>query len=357
VGERASELGLPFRIETLELHEGPSFEARAREARYQALERMREAVSAEWIATAHTTEDQAETLLMRLMRGSATRGARGILPRAGRVIRPMLEVRRAEVEAFLADRGLSPVRDPMNRDRRFLRVRVREQLLPLLTELGGPEAVRHLAGFAGHAREDEALLSDQAAHARTRLSIEGGLEAVGLRALPTALRRRVLRSFLEDAERDPSSDQLAQAERAVLEGGSVELWRGVRLCAEGGQVRLAESAGPLTPVSLDQGGRARVGGYELKISASPPEHAWALSVEPAALPLTVRSRLPGDRVRVGAGEKKLQDFFVDAKVPREARDAHPVVVSREGTVLGVVPLWPRGNARRPGGVYLWAVEA
>ena len=356
VGEQASGLGLPFRTERLELAGGPALEARARKARYEALERLRLGLGADWIATAHTADDQAETLLMRLLRGSATRGARGILPVSGRVVRPMLAVRRAEVAAFLEARGLSPARDPMNRDPRFFRVRVREKLLPLIAELGGTEAVRHLARFADGALDDEALLMGLAGLARARLQRGDGLDAVGVRALEPPVRRRVLRALIEDAGLEADSERLAAAERAVLAGGSFELKRAVRLSSEGGLVRLAGREPPISPVLLDQGGTLRLGRFEVGISPAPPKGAWAVAVDPAALPLTLRARRRGDRLEAGSTHRKLQDLLVDAKVPREERDAYPVAVTRAGAAIAVLGLWPKGNVRRPGSVYLWAVE-
>lgn len=179
---------------------GPGLEARARTARYAALERLRQRWSqAAVIATAHTQDDQAETVLMRLGRGASLRGAAGVLPRRGVVVRPLLFASRAEVRRYLRLRGLPCVADAMNDELRFARVAVRRLVLPALAQALGGGVVRALARFADHAREDDGLLQAAAEHAWRRLQRGAGLERVGLCALERPIARRVVAAWLERA--------------------------------------------------------------------------------------------------------------------------------------------------------------
>lgn len=189
--------GLDTEIVRLEVAPGPGFEARAREARYAALETVRAAHGLAWIFTGHTASDQAETLLMRLGRGAALAGAAGVLAKRGRVLRPLLGVTRAEVLAYVAALGLPVVADPMNDDPQFTRVRVRQGVVPALAQALGPTVERQLSRFATLAAEDEALLSGLAERARARLSAGAQLDGVGVAALEPPIARRVVVGWLE----------------------------------------------------------------------------------------------------------------------------------------------------------------
>src|SRR5262245_15047152 len=180
VRELARSLGLPFHTESLQLRPGPGVEARARAARYAALDRISREHGYAAIATAHTADDQAETLLMRLARGSALRGAAAIRAEAPRLLRPLLSIRRAETEALVAEAGLVPVRDPTNEDPGHFRTRIRHHVLPVFRQAAGPTVVERLARFARSAAEDEELLAGLAAEALERVRDGAGLDAVAV---------------------------------------------------------------------------------------------------------------------------------------------------------------------------------
>jgi tRNA(Ile)-lysidine synthase len=334
-------------------------EARARAVRYQALEAIRVERGLSLIATAHTADDQAETLLMRLLRGTALRGAAGVREVRGRVIRPMLRLRRADARGFLQDRRVGWREDPMNGDPAFLRVRVRRALLPALAALAGGDPTGRLSAFASQAAEDDAFLSELARAARGRLSGPEGLDAVAVRALAGPIRRRLWVLLLEAQGISSSQERVAQAERAVQAGGRVELVRGQVLDARGGWVRWEEAAPrALGEVWLAQGGRVVFGAFEVGASERPPPQArWMAPVRPAAFPLRLRGRRTGDRIQTGGHARKLQDVLVDAKVPRERRDALPVACDAAGTAFWVagVPLGP--PAPEPGDWWIWARPA
>jgi tRNA(Ile)-lysidine synthase len=146
----ADRLGVPFRTERVAVPSGSNLQARARDARYDALERARLALGADFVATAHTADDRAETVLLRMLRGSGLRGL-GVLPaRSGTRIRPLLRARRADVLLHLERHRVPFATDPSNTDPRFLRSRVRGEVLPLLASLD-PRVVEHLNDWADEA--------------------------------------------------------------------------------------------------------------------------------------------------------------------------------------------------------------
>jgi tRNA(Ile)-lysidine synthase len=183
----------------------------------------------DFVATAHTASDQAETLMMRLVRGTALQGASSIRRVRRQVVRPLLDWTREEVEAYLQAKGHSYVRDPMNADLTYLRVRMRRQVLPTLERAAGFPVAKKLAQFAQVAAEDDALLRTWAKAHFERLSMEGGqsLDAIGTRALAKPLRRRVVARFLR-------SHHLA-VDRFHIEGALQTLETGIAFPMSGDQ--------------------------------------------------------------------------------------------------------------------------
>ena len=341
VRELARSLGLPFHTESLHLRPGPGMEARARKARYAALEGIAREHGYAAIATAHTADDQAETLLMRLARGAALRGAAGIRAGGPRLLRPLLSVRRADTEALVAAEGLEPVRDPSNADLSLFRARIRHDVLPVLEKAAGPSVVERLARFARSAAEDEELLAGYAAEAFARVRDGAGLDAVGVRALPWPLRGRVLRAWLEELGHPVSDRLLRQVAEAIDRGGRTGLPGRAVLATEGSWVRVlprTSLSGP-SPRGLAEGDPVEFGGFRVWLGEGP-----GVPVGTAAGPLLVRSRRPGDRVGTEGGpSRRVQDVLVDAAVPVEARAAWPLVADAQGRVLWVVGLWPHAH--------------
>lgn len=154
----AEPLGVPFAVTRVAVAPGPNLQARARAARYQALARAAETAGARRVATGHTADDRAETFLLRMLRGAGPRGLSVLPPRAAyplaradtaplTLVRPLLRARRSDVMAHLTRHALPFARDPSNEDPRFLRVRVRRELIPLLEELS-PGVVEHLSALS-----------------------------------------------------------------------------------------------------------------------------------------------------------------------------------------------------------------
>jgi tRNA(Ile)-lysidine synthase len=168
----AQQLEIPFSRERVHVPAGGNLQAQARAARRASLERAAQAAGAAAIATAHHADDRAETVLMRLMRGAGPRGLAALPPRCDLWIRPLLRARRADIQAHLARHGLVFASDPSNDDPRFLRVRVRFELLPLLERLS-PQIVLHLCALSDallpEARASEPFLSSLSRAQRLQL--------------------------------------------------------------------------------------------------------------------------------------------------------------------------------------------
>jgi tRNA(Ile)-lysidine synthase len=168
-------------------------EAAARTARYRALDDARGDAP---VLLAHTLDDQAETVLLGLGRGSGSRSIAGMRPCDPPWYRPLLGIRRALTHAACAELGLTPWQDPHNADRRFTRTRLRTEVLPLLEEVLGGGVAEALARTATALREDTDTLDELARQALAEAGAGGGLDTAGLAALPEAVRRRVIRGWL-----------------------------------------------------------------------------------------------------------------------------------------------------------------
>ena len=178
VAQLATHLGAQFESRTVTVEQGPNTEARAREARYAALP--------SGVMTGHTADDQAETILINLLRGSGTRGLAGMQPTAQR---PLLHIRRSETKALCNALGISVFNDPSNDDERFQRNRIRNEVLPLLESLSNRDLVPVLTRQADLLRDDDELLNELA-------SALDPTDALALANAPIALSRRAIRTWL-----------------------------------------------------------------------------------------------------------------------------------------------------------------
>ncbi|MBL9037889.1 MAG: tRNA lysidine(34) synthetase TilS [Archangium sp.] len=244
VKTHAASLDLPVQVLRIQLPPGTGIEARARAARYAALFDHQRARSLRWVATAHTASDQAETVLMRLARGTALGGAGGIhAARADGVVRPLLQVTRTDVEAYLRALGIPWRHDSMNDAHELTRVRVRREILPVF-EAAVPGAADALARFAALAAEDHAHLDAEATAALRRVSWpDGSLEAVAVRSLARSIGRRVLASWLSTHAVEVSARLIDEALTAIEADGTATLPGDRVLTCRSGRVRL-EAAPP-----------------------------------------------------------------------------------------------------------------
>lgn len=215
---------VPFHTRVLGVLPGPGLEARARAARYEALHELARERGLKTIVTGHTATDQAETVLMRLTRGAAGRGAGGVQAvRDDGLLRPLLFATRADTERYARALGIAPAIDPMNDDRSFLRVRVRHELLPVLERVVGPHAIAALGRFARYAAEDDAWLAEEAATAFERVRTGDGLDRLAFRALGRPIRRRVLTLWFEALGLPIDAHHLEDALEAIDEARTATL--------------------------------------------------------------------------------------------------------------------------------------
>jgi tRNA(Ile)-lysidine synthase len=244
VASSAARLGLPAEVRrsdvaALAASEHRSMEDAGRQARYRFLEDLAAAHGPEaLVATAHTADDVAETILLRLARGSGLRGLRGIPARRGRIVRPLLHVRRAELRAALDAAGVSYVTDPSNTDLAHARNRVRAELLPALERLN-PAAVDALTRFGRLAADDDDLLDAVAAAelARRRDVADGSIDWHNPPA--RALGRRILRLAIgEPAPSAERIDALLDAAEGPRGGVTIELGAGRKASVRERQIRL-----------------------------------------------------------------------------------------------------------------------
>ncbi len=225
VGAWAHAHGVAHRVLEAPVAPGAGVEAVARAARYEALHLAARALGCEVVLTAHTANDQAETLLMRLARGTSLRGAAGVRSqRADGVLRPLLFATREEIERYVSALSLPVVRDAMNADDALLRTRVRQGALPALEAAAGPGVVGALARFAQLAAEDDAWLQAVAERALERLRWpDGSVELVGLLALDAPIARRVVARWLESARVGLDAPLVEEVLAAAREGRATPL--------------------------------------------------------------------------------------------------------------------------------------
>jgi tRNA(Ile)-lysidine synthase len=217
--DQALALGcVAVQVLTVEVGRDGGLEAAARTARYEALRKARGDAP---VLLAHTLDDQAETVLLGLGRGSGPRSIAGMRPYDPPWCRPLLEVRRAVTHAACAELGLTPWQDPHNTDRRFTRVRLRTEVLPLLEDVLGGGVAEALARTAAALREDTDCLDRLADAVRAEASTDAGLDVRRLETLDPALRRRVLRGWLLAGGATDLTDKQIRAVDALITA-----WRG-----------------------------------------------------------------------------------------------------------------------------------
>lgn len=364
----AARLALPFvaaaiDVPALARERRQSIEVAARAARRSFLDRARLETGAERIAIAHTRDDQAETLLLHVVRGTGTRGLTGIRPSGAHRVRPLLWATRRELQAMLAGRGEAWREDATNADLTHPRNRVRHELMPYLERHFNPQVQEALARLSDIARADDAMLTRAATAAAASLITvtpsDVRLERRALTLLPTALARRAVQAAWR-ATGAATTAGLADVDCILdmarqLRGGA-EL-AGVRAEPSGDFVVLVSRGRLRVParfcLDLPVPGHVSepIAGWSLEAEGPLPaedaariaaagEDAIIVAVAAEALewPLIVRSRRPGDRLRplgLGGRHKKVQDLLVDRKVSRLERDGIPIVTDRQDRLIWV----------------------
>lgn len=357
-------LGIPLICERVDLSRAPgaggaSLQARAREARYGALRRAAASLGASKIALGHTADDQAETLLMWMLRGSGAAGLSGIRPlRDGIFVRPLLDVGRADVLAYVKARGLAFRTDSSNAKPLYLRNRIRHELLPLLKQFN-PSVVEALTREAEILRDEneclDRLVSEWIArHVRQPEDRSLTLPRQALLDLPVALQRRVLRRLMQQAMGDPHGPSFRAVESAlekVVRGrsGSSLALRGARVAREYRDIALfpgqrgagVSAPGACVPMTIPSSVVWPPTGQVLRLRFASAEEGRVPGGQQVARfdagrfthRLEVRSWRAGDAFHpqgMGGRRKKLQDYFSDIKLPRGRRAGVPLLVAPEG---------------------------
>lgn len=318
---------IPLHVGSAQVKAGKKgLEAAARDARYAYLKSL-DGV----IATAHTADDNAETVLMHLIRGTGLRGLGGITPKQPGLIRPMLDVTREEVEDFLRENWIGHIEDSSNQTDAFLRNRIRHHVMPLL-KAENPKLAENVSSMALRLRQDEACLSRQAAF--------GALPAVeDLKNMESAIRSRCLERFLKECGvREPEQTHIAAAEALVFSknpSARAAFPGGVTIGRVYDRLEKLETREEPVPVVLPCPGAAEFGAY--RVICTPAEEViqteTAFTVHPAG-EILLRCRQSGDSIRLQGGSKLLKKLFIDRKIPASLRSRIPVVCDEQG-ILGV----------------------
>ena len=300
-------------------------EAAAREARYAFLRSLPGK-----IATAHTADDNAETVLLHLVRGTGLKGLGGISPMNGNVIRPMLTVTRREVEAFLSEYALPHREDSTNATDLFLRNRIRRNVMPLLLQ-ENPSLAENLSDMALGLREDEDYLS--------RMAGETLPGVAALQEMHPALRARALERFLkENGVPEPEKRHITLLEQLAFSdkpSARADLPGGITVARRYDTLEVLGEAQPLSERVLE--GSLELPELGLRVVCAEADTIVntpdTFTVVPAGK-IVVRSRLPGDRIRLSGGTKSLKKLFIDRKIPASERLRIPIIADEAG-VLGV----------------------
>ncbi len=301
-------------------------EAAAREARYGFFETLPGK-----IATAHTADDNAETVLMRLVRGTGLKGLGGITPVRGRIIRPMLLVTREQVLDFLHEYCLTHVEDSSNAADDFLRNRLRRHIIPALRE-ENPRLSQNLSAMALRLRQDEQAL-------RHPVDFSQGLNVAETLALPEAVRSRVLGEFLEHCGvKEPESAHIAQAQALLVSpnpSARSTFPGGILVCRQYGRLIRGEEAPALEPRILQCPGVTEIPELGLRVvcgagnSLENSENTFTIVPQGTLL---LRSRQPGDSIRLPGGTRSLKKLFIDRRIPAGLRDRIPVISDEQGVL-------------------------
>ena len=307
-------------------------EAAARTARYDFLQSFPGK-----IATAHTADDNAETLLMHLIRGTGLKGLGGIAPRRENLIRPMLTVTRQEVLTFLEAEKIPYVTDSSNETDAFLRNRIRHHVMPLLKK-ENPSLSENLSASALRLRQDEETLD-------TLAELTTDVETI--KGLPNALQTRVLGKLLVSfGVKEPEAEHMQLLRKVVYSHNpsAFAAFPGDILVGRRYDTLMKlEELPPLGRYPLNCPGETVIAELGCKVICRKPlDRAQGLLVRTEG-PLILRSRAEGDAIRLSGGTKTLKKLFIDKKIPARERNRIPVLADDAGVVavLGIGPDWGR----------------
>jgi tRNA(Ile)-lysidine synthase len=357
VRDLAGELGLPLIERKVCLESAGNLEQNARRARLSFFRETIASGAVDRVATGHTRSDQAETVLFRLLRGSGAAGLAGIRPvTSGGIVRPLIDVDRAEVEAYLRERGIPWREDSSNASLRFDRNRIRHELLPQLAREWNPEIVAALARTAGQSAADEEWWADEIDRvAAEKLAVENGavvVRASDLGGLPDAVAGRLVRRAIERAKGDLLGVDFCHIEevlRLARVGGSGRVQvPALDICRSFNQIRFGRAPMGSFRLAANVPGVAPIPGTSRAIRLELIEKTETIASSESVYndemafvdwgrvsgSLELRSWMPGDRYQPEghSGVKKVKDFFQHARVPSWERVHWPLLVDGDAIV-------------------------
>lgn len=354
--------GIPLSVGTGNVAEesartGKGIEETARAMRYAFLDETARQTGADAIATAHNADDNTETVLLHLVRGTGLDGLSGIPPRRGKLIRPLLNTSRGAIEAYLAEKGIPHVEDSSNGDTAYARNRLRQEVMPVLRSLN-PHVSETLAANLRHIRADRDYLESLAAEPLRQMQKETdglSLSAHTLTSLPTPVAVRAVKQLLAELGRYQVSavhlEQILSLAAGKSPSARIHLPDSLTVRREYDRLRFSltpETPTDFPPVTLPGPGtlpvysRWTVSAEEAICPEHPAQTPWEfwLRREAAGFPLTIRPRQTGDRLRLpGRKKKPLKKWYIDEKIPREERDVLPVLIGHAG-LLAAAGLGP-----------------
>ena len=351
---------IPFYSETVDIRElaarqKKTLEEAGRDCRYQYFNQLARQLGADRIATAHHQDDQAESVLIHLLRGSGIRGLRGIMPVNGNLIRPLLNISRQEIEQYIIEHNIPSCLDLSNQNTEFLRNRIRWQLIPLLEEYN-PRIKETLAGLAEIAREENDALEKEMEARWTEVVSEKDeglyLDSEMISRLHPAYQKRLIMTALGQVSghTDWSRGDVIRVWELLQQPGSsttIDLKQNLKARKVYKQLILAHNFLPIEPycyelpvpgmLTIPETGETYCTTVVHKNNLQPEKEATYIDYDHIQSPLWMRSRLPGDQYRpVGLqGTCKLKRLFIDLKIPQAKRNGIPILIS-DNEILAVI---------------------
>jgi tRNA(Ile)-lysidine synthase len=367
VQEQVQGFSLPFHLGAIDVPKlaedsKQSTEAAARQARYEFFEKISKQTGCNKTALGHHKNDQAETMLMNLIRGAGPPGLSGMRSKRGPYIRPLLNVSRAEIEQFALENEIVFREDESNLDERFTRNHIRHSIMPQL-EVLNPNILEMLIRTQTHTRQLIDFALNESERVFNSLLVSNSeaeiiFDRKEFKKLDPALQTGVVRHAFNTLTGDAKGldtrhfQTVLKHSEGSNHGQILEFPRGRRVYIEENHLRffVEQDLEPIPPIEIDVPGKTLWSKWQFMATQTTPDHVeindaslqnWLVRLDWNTIkpPLKVRIRQPGDRIQpLGLnGHKKIKDIFVDAKVPRYKRDQIPIVVDADG------PIWVVGH--------------
>lgn len=377
VSKAAESMGIPFVSKKIDLkgsvnNSGRNMQELARSERYEFFQKISDDRNGEKIAVGHHADDQAETVIMRIVRGSGIRGLGAIPPVRVNIIRPLIEITREEIARFASEEGIRYIDDSSNKEGKYLRNRLRRELMPALKAYN-PRICHELSMLSAIARDVESYLGDEASAAFERIKSSGietenvvSLDITLFNSLPQAIRTNVIFKAVENISgrlRGIYSNHIEEVCELLMigkSGSSLDLPGAVKVCIEYGNIvffREEKEIAPSYAYVLNLSGRTAIPEAGVVLLAQRTDEingvdafgktSICIDMDRIASSLEVRNFREGDRIRFKGmpGRKKIKDFFIDEKIPKRIRKIIPLLVSGDD-ILWIIG-WRRGAAASP----------